>query len=263
MVLANFQVENSLRRARFFQKTFLLANIIAEVVLDMPFLTLSNTDVQFVEKKLAWKSYTTAEALPTAKQVELINKKELAKMALNEKSESFVVHVASLNRTPGIHPDKATQIASLLAKEVRIPDKYSDFANIFLEEKVLVLPERTELNEHGIDLEDGKQPPYRPIYSLSPIELETLKIYIKTHLKTGFIQPSKSLASAPIFFDKKPDGSLRLCVDYRGLNKLMIKNQYLLPLIGESLDRLGQAKRFTQLDLTNAYHQMRIKEGDE
>ena len=127
----------------------------------------------------------------------------------------------------------------------------------------MVLPERTKLNEHAIDLEDGKQPPYGSIYSLGPVELETLKTYIETHLKTGFIRPSKSPAGAPILFDKKPDGSLRLCVDYRDLNNLTIKNQYLLPLIGESLDWLSQAKRFTQLDLTSIYHRMRIKEGDK
>ena len=171
--------------------------------------------------------------------------------------------MASLNLTPGIHPNRAVQIASLLTEEVKIPDKYSDFTDVFSEEKALVLPERTELNEHAIDLEDGKQPPYGPIYSLGPVELETLKTYIETHLKTRFIRPSKSPAGASILFDKKPDGSLCLCVDYWGLNNLMIKNQYPLPLIGESLDRLGRAKRFTQLDLTSAYHRMRIKEGNE
>ena len=263
MVLAEFQIEDKLGRARFFQETFLLADISAEVVLSIPFLTFSNADVQFVEKELTWRSYTTAEALPTTKRVELINKKEFAKAALDEKSETFVVHVASLNLTPGIHPDREAQIASLLTKEVKIPDEYSDFTDVFSEEKALVLPERTEFNEHAIDLEDSKQPPYGPIYSLGPVELETLKTYIETNLKTGFIRPFKSPAGAPILFDKKPDGSLRLCVDYRGLNNLTIKNRYPLPLIGESLDRLGRAKRFTQLDLTSAYHRMRIKEGDE
>ena len=77
-----------------------------------------------------------------------------------------------------------------------------------------------------------------------------------------FILP-KSPAGAPILFDKKPDGSLCLCVDYWGLNNITIKNRYPLPLVGESLDRLGRAKQFTQLDLTSAYHQMRIKEGDQ
>ena len=107
------------------------------------------------------------------------------------------------------------------------------------------LPENTGINKHTIELQNGKQPPYGPIYSPGPVELETLKTYIETHLKTGFIQPSKSPAGAPILFDKKPDGSLRLCVDYQGLNNLTIKNRYPLPLIGEALDRLGRANRFT------------------
>ena len=90
------------------------------------------------------------------------------------------------------------------------------------------------------------------------MELETLKAYIETNLANGFIRPSKLPAGAPILFNRKSDDSLRLCLDYQGLNNLTIKNQYPLPLIGELLDRLGKAKQFTQLDLTSAYHQMRI-----
>ena len=185
MVLASFQVEDKLGRIRFFQETFLLADISAEVVLSMPFLTLSNADVQFVEKELTWGSYTTAEALPTTKRVEIIYKKEFAKAALDENSETFVVYVASLDLK--IHLDREAQIASLLTEEVKIPDEYSDFTDVFSEKKALVLSERTKLNEHAINLEDGKQPPYGPIYSLGPVELETLKTYIETHLKTRFI----------------------------------------------------------------------------
>ncbi len=90
-----------------------------------------------------------------------------------------------------------------------------------------------------------------------------MKAYIKYNLASGFIRSSKSLAGALILFDKKPDGSLRLCMDYRDLNNLTIKNQYPQLLVGELLDRLSRAQRFTQLDLTNAYHQMSIKKGDE
>ena len=245
MVLADFQIENKLGKARFFQETFLLANISVEIVLDMLFLTLSNANIQFVEKELTWRSYTTAKALPTTKRVKLIDKKEFAKAALDGNSETFVVYVASLNLLPGIHLDKEAQIASLLTKKVKIPDKYLDFTDIFSEKKVLVLPERTKLNEHAINLENVKQPPYKPIYSLGPVRLETLKNYIETHLKTVFIQPSKSPADAPILFDKKPNGSFRLCVDYWDPNNLTIKNRYPLPLIEESLNRLGQVKKFT------------------
>ena len=77
------------------------------------------------------------------------------------------------------------------------------------------------------------------------MELETLKAYIKTYLKTGFIRPSKSLAGALIFFDKEPDKILQLCVDYQELNNLTIKNQYHLSFIDASLDRLDRAKQFT------------------
>ncbi len=110
---------------------------------------------------------------------------------------------------------------------------------------------------------DDWQPPYGPIYSLGPVELETLKDYIENNPASGFIRPSKSPARAPILYDKKPNSRLRLYVDYRGLNNLPIKNRYPLPLVGESLDRLGRARRFTQLALTNAYHRMKIREGDE
>ena len=106
MVLASFQVENKLRRARFFQETFLLANISVQVVLSMPFFSLSNTNVQFIEKELTWTFYTTAKALPTTKWVELINKKEFAKVALDKKSETFVIYIASLNLALGIYPDR-------------------------------------------------------------------------------------------------------------------------------------------------------------
>ena len=164
-----------------------------------------------------------------------------------------------------VHPDREVQVAALIADEapVAILADHLDFEDVFSKESAAVLPEYTEINTHAIDLEEGKQLPYGPIYSLRLMELEILKTYIETNLANSFICPSKFLAGAPILFDKKPDGSLRLCVNYRGLNNITIKNRYPLLLVGESLDCLGRAKQFTQLDLTSAYHQMRIKEGDE
>ena len=97
----------------------------------------------------------------------------------------------------------------------------------------------TGVNEHAIKLEEGKQPRFGPIYRLGPVELETLKTYIETNLANGFIRPSKTLTAAPILFDRKPNGSLRLCIDYWDLNNITIKTWYPLPLIGESLDQLG------------------------
>ena len=209
-----------------------------EVVLGMPFLTFSNADVQFAEKKLTWRTYTTEKALPTTRRVEIIDQKEFAKAALDENVEAFVVHVSFLGLRMTIHPAREAQLALLLTEEVTVPVEYSDFADVFSEKSANVLPERTGANEHAIELEEGKQPPYGPIYSLEPVELETLKTYIETNLANGFIRASKSPAGAPILFVRKPNGSLHLCINYRGLNNLMIKNRYLLPLIGKSLERL-------------------------
>ncbi len=145
----------------------------------------------------------------------------------------------------------------------KVPSEYADFADVFSLKLAAELPEHTGINDHAIELVDDWQTPYGPICSLGPVNLETLKAYIENNLASGFIRSSKSTAGTPILFDKKPDGSLKLCVDYRGLNNLTIKNRYPLPLVTESLDRLGRAQRFTQLDLTNAYYQMRMREGDE
>ena len=157
------------------------------------------------------------------------------------------------------------QIGALLFDKAltEVPVEYFDYSNVFSTENAAELSENTEMNEYAIELKEGKQPLFGPIYSLGLVELETLKIYIETNLANGFIQPSKSLARAPIFFDRKPDKSFRFCVDYRGLNNITIKNRYLLPLIRKSFNQLGRAKRFTQLDLTNAYHRIRICEGDK
>ncbi len=103
-------------------------------------------------------------------------------------------------------------------------------------------------------LVDDWQPLYGSIYSLRLVEFKILIIYIKNNLANGFIRLSKSLAGAPILFDKKLNRSLQLYVNYQDLKNLTIKNPYPLYLVGKSLDQQSRAQRFIQLDLSNAYH---------
>ena len=111
----------------------------------------------------------------------------------------FIVHVAAL-KTPKmtIHPLQAIQVIggksvqfTALQQEkapTKIPPEYADYANVFLFSKLAIeLPENTDINKHAVELKDGKQLPYGPIYSLDPVELKTFKTYIETHFKTGFI----------------------------------------------------------------------------
>lgn len=99
-----------------------------------------------------------------------------------------------------IHPSREAQIASLGAEEVTVPTEYSGFAEVFLKDSPAKLPKHTGINNHAINLDNGKQLPYEPIYSLGLLDLETLKTYIKINLASNFIRLFKSPAGAPILF---------------------------------------------------------------
>ena len=132
--------------------------------------------------------------------------------------------------------DKA-QVRALLFDKVstEVSAEYSNYSNVFSAENAAELPENTRMNEHAIKLEEGKQSLFGFFYSLGPVELETLKTYIKTNLANGFIRQSKSPAGAPILFDQKSDRSLRLCMDYWG------KTDIRYPSLGNLLiDSAGQ-----------------------
>ena len=111
---------------------------------------------------------------------------------------------------------------------------------------------------------ERKEPPWGPIDALSEKKLQVLRKCPDTMLKSEKIRPWKSPAGAPILFDPKDHGrGLRLCVDYRGLNKVTILNRYPLPLMNELRDRVGGTKIFTKLDLKAGYNLIRIKKVDE
>ncbi len=116
--------------------------------------------------------------------------------------------------------------------------------------------------DHRIELLPGSEPPSKPAYRLSTSELDELQKQLDQLLEHGFIRASRSPFGAPMLFVKKKDGSLRMCIDYRGLNAITIKNKYPLPLVEELLNRLSGAKYFTKLDLQSGYHQIRMKEED-
>ena len=194
------------------------------MVLKMLFFTFSKADIRFVERELVWRIYTAKEALPTTGRVEIIDKREFAAAALNAYNEMFVLYVATLAEptTMLIHSSCQTQVAALTSEETGIPADYFDFSNVFSSDSTSELPEHTEINDHSINLLDDKQLPYGPIYSLGAVEVETLKTYIEANLASGFIKPSKPPSVAPILFVQKKNGSLRLCIDYQGLNNLII-----------------------------------------
>ena len=135
------------------------------------------------------------------------------------------------------------------------------FRDIFPDQLPPVLPPRRDV-DHRIELTPGAVPPSRPTYRLSATELAELRKQLAELTAAGFIQPSKSPFGAPILFVKKKDGTMRMCVDYRALNNITIKNAYPLPLVDELFDRLAGARYFSKIDLRSGYHQIRIHPDD-
>ncbi|KAJ1082393.1 hypothetical protein NDU88_002561 [Pleurodeles waltl] len=128
----------------------------------------------------------------------------------------------------------------------------------------LSVSEREDIHyDCAIPLEPGAIIPFGRMYSLTEPEREVLKEYLQENLHSGFIVPSSSPAGAPLFFVTKKTKDLRPCPDFRGLNKITIKDRHPLPLIKDILEAVRGAQRFTKLDLRGPYHLLRIKEGDE
>ena len=156
-------------------------------------------------------------------------------------------------------PDDLAQASSLKV----IPVEYKEYEELFQERSDNEALPKHQPWDHVIPLEEGKSPPFGPIYQMSADELELLKEYIDENLRKRFIRPSKSPAGSPLLWVPKKDGSKRACVDYRALNNITIKDRYALPLINELHDRIRGSKVYTKLDFRGAFNLIRIKEGEE
>jgi len=143
-----------------------------------------------------------------------------------------------------------------------IPEEYHEYADVFSKSKAETLTPHCPYDLR-IDLEKDSHPPVGTIYSLSKFEQETLKEFIDENLTNGFIRSTSSSHGAPVLFVKKKDGSLRLCVDFCGLNRITKKDRYPLPLISDLLDSPYKARIYIKINLQHAYHLVHIAKGDE
>ncbi|MCO5612167.1 hypothetical protein L7F22_066429 [Adiantum nelumboides] len=137
-------------------------------------------------------------------------------------------------------------------------DQFSEcFSNSLPEE----LPSE-RLEDHYIDLVPRSSPPNRPPYRVSAAQQKEITTLVNELLEKGLIQPSSSPFCSPVLLVQKKDGSWRMCIDYRALNKNTIKNRFPIPRIDDILDRLQGAGIFSRIDLKSGYHQTRIRPED-
>ncbi|CAI7838754.1 unnamed protein product [Closterium sp. NIES-54] len=169
-----------------------------------------------------------------------------------------------LIKLPAWTPD---YIQALCVKAITIARHFNKgallfaYPDIFPDDLPLGLPpERPE--DHKIQLELGAQPTVRTQWRLTQPELEELRSLIDALLERGFIRDSTSPFAAPILFTPKKDGGLRMCIDYRALNRVKIKSRYPIPRTDNLLDQLRGARYFSKIDLRSGYHQIRVFADD-
>jgi hypothetical protein len=156
-------------------------------------------------------------------------------------------------------PKEATKLVTF-AKCIR--QVLEEFPDVMPKELLEDLPSRRRI-DHAIEVVPGVAPLAKAPYRMSREELKELKVQLEELFAKGHIKPNKSPYGAPVLFVHKKDGTLRMCVDYRALNKATVKNRYPLPRINDLFDHLSGAKVFNRIDLCSRYYQIRIAEGDE
>jgi RNase H-like domain found in reverse transcriptase/Reverse transcriptase (RNA-dependent DNA polymerase)/Integrase zinc binding domain/Aspartyl protease/Chromo (CHRromatin Organisation MOdifier) domain len=226
-----------------------------DIILGMPWLRQQNPQINWIKGTIRYAPGSVTRE-PTQQLNALVDEEE--RIPNSESPEMRSNRVSTSLGRKGYHDDGKGRHEPL-----DIPEQYKKWEHLFQEEMTIAALPKHQPWDHEIELMPGKQPTFGPIYQLSEKELGVLRDYLKENLKKGFIRESKSPAGYPILFAPKKDGSLRLCVDYRKLNDITIKNRYPLPNIGELQDRLARAKIFTKLDLRGAYNLIRVKEGEE
>lgn len=271
VVLADGSVNMSARQCRAIQinigsytttRDLLLTDLQQyDVILGKPWLTSVNPDIDW-----ACNTVSIAGTQLTAKQssasatVSVMSAHQMAKtLGRNAYAECFlgsIKHVEPEPATPSAMRPPTDQNAAFNQKLYKLLDAKAD---VFKEPTAL--PPHRSL-DHKIDLVPGAKPPQQRTYRMSPAELQEVEKQLADYLSKGWIRPSQSPFGAPILFVRKKDGSLRMCVDYRALNSITIKNRYPLPRIDELLDQLQGATIFTSLDLWSGYHQVRIDPSD-
>ena len=144
----------------------------------------------------------------------------------------------------------------------RLPEEFRDFVALWDPKEANKVPPHRNW-DHKIDLISGAKPPAKKAYGLERDQATVVKRYVDDMLRKGYIKPSISDYASSVLIVKKPDDGLRVCVDYRALNALTIKNRNAPPLVRETLARLCGAKWYTKLDIIAAFNEIRVREGDQ
>ena len=246
------------------------------VILRMPWLVQHNSEIDWktgevkmmrcldecgkqwrpVQGKSGWEKQREEEAK------EEIEKKKEEKKKKKKQKKGKTVEIRKVVEEWEIWEEEEQVAKSKKEAKKLVPEKFHKWIKVFGKKQSERMPMR-KLWDHMIDVKEGFMPRKGKVYPLSRKEKEEVREFIKEQLRKGYIQPSKSPQTAPVFFIGKKDGKKRMVQDYWYLNKWTVKNNYPLPLISDVLENMGTKRIFTKIDLRWGYNNVRIKEGDE
>ena len=268
-----FEIKNVKNNSRIFNENFLKVDLNWSIILDLSWFRLSKIEMNWNINEIKFWHLSIDNILFTINRIEKIEFEELINDIVDDKKKIFVMFVRTYidekTKMQKIHIERRTQIDAILMKikdksniTITIFDCLKEFEKIIDENKIYELSNH-EFDDHAIDLKSSKKSSYNLIYSLFENELTILKVYLNKHLKNDFIKSFTFSIEVSILFVKKKNEIFRLCVNYKDLNLLIIKNRYSLSFIDENLNRLIKIRIYTSLNMIAIYNQLCIREDDE
>jgi transposase InsO family protein len=223
-----------------------------DLILGKPWLFQFNPFIDWRENRLEItlpKDTIVLRGIASRKESQVANGiQDTSRKVLDDSIAIFNCHISVCTGEPHSSEPRAAAVGKWQSK----------FPEVF--EALSQLPKERK-TRHNIKISD-ETPIALPAYRMSTLELQSLKIQLDDLLKKGFIKPSMSAWSAPALFVKKKDGTLRLCIDYRALNRVTVKHHFPIPRIDDLLDQLASARIFSKLDLASGYYQVAITPED-
>src|SRR5258708_5188288 len=244
---------------KYKMQTFLILDLGEDdMILGYPFLQATNPEINWTEGNIKGTLWASTEDIAKVRKSTNPDKPESKIKVKVDQFKQWIKHTTI-----------ATQLAMRKAPKQdlpwhkQVPKEYHKYHKVFSEEAAQRFP-KTKTWDHAIDLQpDAPKTLDCKLYPLAPGEQDSLDLFLKDHLRKGYIRPSKSPYSSPFFFIKKKDGKLRPVQDYRKLNEWTVQNKYPLPLIKELIAKLLNKTWFTKFDVRWGYNNVRIKDGDQ
>ncbi|MCO5571737.1 hypothetical protein L7F22_025485 [Adiantum nelumboides] len=231
-----------------------------DVILGAPWFDCLAASIKFLERKISFKfrekdMYINTQELGSS--IPLVNDQAFDKSIKSSVSAYMIFVKDSLN---GVDETQVNENG--MQVDLELSNFLNQFQDVFIDDNPGELPPKRGDDDHMIELIPGSSPPNKPPYRVSQAQQEEIMRQVNELVEKGMVRPSSSPFCSPVLLVQKKDGTYRMCVDYRALNRITIKNRFLVPRVEDLFDKLQGSTYFSRIDLKSGYHQIRIVDED-